>query len=114
VLQHITRTDEAGERFIHQTAASANPETGPLTERLLERMHSDKWMAPLSSLVALSEKAGFKGDPRSGCPGPAAGRAALADRYGIRPDEMAAIRDTTLIALFGFSFWRMSQMDSSF
>lgn len=92
LLRHLRGQLRPGELFIHQTACNARPEDALLVDELLERLHSDKWLPPLDSLVRLCEEAGFRVARVADAPDLAMDEATLADRYGIAPGEMADIR----------------------
>ncbi|HOW97821.1 MAG TPA: hypothetical protein P5567_02615 [Kiritimatiellia bacterium] len=92
LLRHLRGQLRPGELFIHQTACNARPEDALLVDELLERLHSEKWLPPLDSLVRLCEDAGFRVARVADAPDLAMDEATLADRYGIAPGEMADIR----------------------
>lgn len=92
-LRHIREQMKPGEIFINQTGCSSTPEEALLTDELLERMRSDKWMAPLGSLVELCEKAGFRVKRKAKAPDLWLDEPTLSDRYGINADEMTRIRE---------------------
>ncbi|MBP7828374.1 MAG: hypothetical protein KA248_00505 [Kiritimatiellae bacterium] len=92
LLKHLREQLRPGELFIHQTACNARPEDALLVDELLERLHSDKWLPPLDSLIRLCEDAGFRVTRVADAPDLAMDEATLADRYGIAPGEMADIR----------------------
>jgi SAM-dependent methyltransferase len=108
VLRHIRDQLKPGEIFIHQTGCSASPEEALLVDELLERMHSDKWMPPLDSLVKLCEDAGFRVTRVADVPDLALDEPTLADRYGIKPEEMADIRVKLQDAYKDSPRWRIT------
>ncbi len=108
VLRHLREQLRPGEVFVHQTGCSPTPEEALLVDELMERMHSDKWLPPLGSLLNLCREAGFRVARVEDAPGLPMDEATLADRYGIEPAEMAEIRGKLAEAYAGSPLWRMT------
>lgn len=106
LLRHLRGQLRPGELFIHQTACNARPEDALLVDELLERLHSEKWLPPLGSLLTLCEGAGFRVPRVADAPDLAMDEATLADRYKIGPEEMADIRARLGAAYEGSPRWR--------
>lgn len=94
ILEHIRQQMRPGEYFVHQTGCHENPEEVLLVDELAERMHSNKWVPPLSTLHRLCFEAGF--DIETSVSGPVLPIPSdqLISRYGISIAEMEKIHQT--------------------
>lgn len=91
ILNHIRQQMLPGEFFVHQTACHDNPEEALLFSELIERMHSNKWMPPLSTLHGMCLEAGFEIETSVHGPVLPIPSEQLASRYGVSDEEMEKI-----------------------
>ena len=91
ILNHIRQQMRPGEYFVHQTGCHDNPEGALLFSELIERMHSNKWMPPLSTLHRICLEAGFEIETSVHGPVLPIPSNQLASRYAISNAEMENI-----------------------
>lgn len=94
VLAHIRRQMRPGEYFVHQTLCHEEPYEALLFSEFLERLHTSKWIPPVSTLRYLCNKCGFEIEDSITGPTLPLLPQSLMSRYKISNEEMEEIHQT--------------------
>ncbi len=91
LLKHLRMQLHPGEFFVHQSACFARQGDADLMNLLYERMETGKWFFTRDELAARLQRAGFAVRAASPAPPLQMSSADLGERYGLGPEEKAAI-----------------------